>query len=111
MPSLAVQDRRPFGPRASPAGLKITEGARGSRAYRARTSIEPARLGGNHNSDAPRPALLKAGQRVVTVDLDGRQRTLTHYVESRRGWARRSRVDIELPTHFSIARVEGALVE
>jgi len=56
-------------------------------------------------------ALLKAGQRVATVDLDGRQRTLTHYVESRRGCARRSRVDLELPTHFSIARVEGALVE
>jgi len=55
-------------------------------------------------------ALLKAGQRVATVDLDTRQRTLTHYVESRRGWAWRSRVDLELPTHFSIARVEGALV-
>lgn len=56
-------------------------------------------------------ALLKAGQRVATVDLDGRQRTLTHYVESRRGWARRSQVELELPTHFCIARVEGALVE
>ena len=55
-------------------------------------------------------ALLKAGQRVATIDLDGRQRTLTHYVESRRGWARRSHVDLELPTHFCIARVEGAIV-
>ncbi|MEH2529818.1 chromosome partitioning protein [Bradyrhizobium sp. AZCC 1588] len=55
-------------------------------------------------------ALLKAGQRVATVDLDGRQRTLTHYVESRRGWARRSQVDLELPTHFCIARVEGPMV-
>jgi chromosome partitioning protein len=56
-------------------------------------------------------ALLKAGQRVATIDLDGRQRTLTHYVESRRGWARRSHVDLELPMHFCIARVEGAMVE
>src|SRR5947199_8310053 len=56
-------------------------------------------------------ALLKAGQRVATIDLDGRQRTLTHYVESRRGWARRSQADLELPTHFCIARVEGAMVE
>ncbi|MEH2525230.1 MULTISPECIES: division plane positioning ATPase MipZ [unclassified Bradyrhizobium] len=56
-------------------------------------------------------ALLKAGQRVATIDLDGRQRTLTHYVESRRGWARRSQTDLELPTHFCIARVEGAMVE
>jgi chromosome partitioning protein len=55
-------------------------------------------------------ALLKAGQRVATVDLDSRQRTLTHYVESRRGWARRNQVDLELPTHFCIARVEGAMV-
>jgi chromosome partitioning protein len=56
-------------------------------------------------------ALLKAGQRVATIDLDGRQRTLTHYIESRRGWARRTCVDIELPTHFCIARAEGARLE
>ena len=56
-------------------------------------------------------ALLKAGQRVATIDLDGRQRTLTHYIESRRSWARRSQVDLELPTHFCIARVEGPMVE
>src|SRR5882757_5089630 len=56
-------------------------------------------------------ALLKTGQRVATIDLDGRQRTLTHYLESRRGWARRSGVELELPTNFCIARVEGAKVE
>jgi chromosome partitioning protein len=56
-------------------------------------------------------ALLKAGQRVATIDLDGRQRTLTHYVENRRGWARRSQADLELPTQFCIARVEGPMVE
>ena len=33
-------------------------------------------------------ALLKSGQRVASIDLDGRQRTLTHYIENRRGWAR-----------------------
>src|SRR3954452_17086890 len=55
-------------------------------------------------------ALMKAGQRVATIDLDGRQRTLTRYIESRRGWARRSGVDLELPTHCCIARVEGARV-
>jgi len=56
-------------------------------------------------------ALLKAGQRVATIDLDGRQRTLTHYIERRRGWARRSDVDLELPTHCCIARVESARVD
>jgi chromosome partitioning protein len=56
-------------------------------------------------------ALLKAGQRVATIDLDGRQRTLTRYIESRRGWAKRRELDLALPTHFCIARVEGARVE
>src|SRR5881392_1076957 len=56
-------------------------------------------------------ALMKAGQRVATIDLDSRQRSLTHYVESRRGWARRSRLDLELPTHFCIARAEGPRID
>src|ERR1700692_839305 len=34
-------------------------------------------------------ALLKAGQRVATIDLDSRQKSLTHYVENRDAWARR----------------------
>lgn len=57
-------------------------------------------------------ALMKAGQRVATIDLDSRQKTLTHYIESRRGWARRRRhIELELPTHFCIARAEGARVD
>jgi chromosome partitioning protein len=55
-------------------------------------------------------ALIKAGQRVSTIDLDSRQRSLTHYIESRRGWARRSQIDLGLPTHFSIGRTETASV-
>ena len=35
-------------------------------------------------------ALLKAGQRVATIDLDSRQKTFTHYVENRRDCARRT---------------------
>ena len=34
-------------------------------------------------------ALLKAGQRVATIDLDSRQKTFTHYVENRRDSAQR----------------------
>ena len=34
-------------------------------------------------------ALLKAGQRVATIDLDSRQKSLTHYVENRRAWGQR----------------------
>ena len=29
-------------------------------------------------------ALMKSGQRLATIDLDSRQRTLTHYMENRR---------------------------
>ncbi len=56
-------------------------------------------------------ALMKSGQRLATIDLDSRQRTLTHYIENRRAWARRCHVDLELPTHFTIAYAEGARVE
>jgi chromosome partitioning protein len=56
-------------------------------------------------------ALLKAGQRVATIDLDSRQKTLTHYVENRRAWARRARIELELPTHYHVRRGEGVRVD
>jgi chromosome partitioning protein len=56
-------------------------------------------------------ALMNAGQRVATIDLDSRQKTLTHYIENRRGWARRRHIELELPTHFCIARAEGARMD
>jgi len=52
-------------------------------------------------------ALLKAGQRVATIDLDSRQKSFTHYIENRRSWAARNGLDLELPTHFYVDRVEG----
>src|SRR5260370_40942966 len=51
-------------------------------------------------------AVLKAGQRVATIDLDSRQKSLTRYVENRRAWARRTGKPLELPTHYSAARAE-----
>jgi len=56
-------------------------------------------------------ALLKAGQRVATIDLDSRQQTFTHYIENRRAWAERARVKLEQPTHYCIARAEGNSLE
>ncbi len=47
-------------------------------------------------------ALLKAGQRVATLDLDCRQRSLTHYIENRSAWARRTGLALELPRHCRI---------
>ena len=55
--------------------------------------------------------LLKAGQRVATIDLDSRQKTFTHYVESRRAWAERGALALEIPTHFHVTRGEGSRVE
>src|SRR6266545_6855411 len=55
-------------------------------------------------------ALMKAGQRVATIDLDSRQKSLTHYAENRHAWAKRTHTDLELAVHFSIARAEGAKV-
>jgi chromosome partitioning protein len=55
--------------------------------------------------------LLKAGQRVATIDLDSRQKSFTHYVENRRAWAERAGVPLEIPTHYHVARGETARVE
>ncbi len=55
-------------------------------------------------------ALMKAGQRVATIDLDSRQQSLTHYVDNRRSWATHTRARLELPTHYHIPRAESAKV-
>ncbi len=56
-------------------------------------------------------ALLKAGQRVATLDLDSRQQSFTHYIENRRAWGERARVDLEMPTHFCVPRAEHNSLE
>ena len=53
-------------------------------------------------------ALLKAGFKVATIDLDTRQRSLTRYVQNRRNWAQSHRTDLELPNHFHF---EGAVAD
>ncbi len=52
-------------------------------------------------------ALLQAGQRVATIDLDSRQRSFTHYIENRRDWAERARIKLEVPVHYCVARGFG----
>src|SRR3981189_538551 len=47
-------------------------------------------------------ALLKAGQRVATIDLDCRQQSFTRYVNNRSAWARRTGINLELPVHCCI---------
>jgi chromosome partitioning protein len=52
-------------------------------------------------------ALLQAGQRVATIDLDSRQRSFTHYIENRRDWAARSGTKLEIPVHYCVGRGSG----
>jgi chromosome partitioning protein len=49
-------------------------------------------------------ALMNAGQRVATFDLDSRQKSFTRYIEFRRDWAKRKGLDLKIPTHACIAR-------
>jgi chromosome partitioning protein len=56
-------------------------------------------------------ALMKAGHRVATIDLDSRQKSFTHYIENRRAWALRSKLDLEVPVHFCVSRADGAKVD
>jgi chromosome partitioning protein len=44
-------------------------------------------------------ALMKAGQKVATIDLDCRQQSLTRLVSNRRDWAKRTGAALELPIH------------
>jgi chromosome partitioning protein len=50
-------------------------------------------------------ALMKSGDRVATIDLDSRQRSLTHYIENRRTWAKRVERVLDAPDHFCFGRV------
>ena len=47
-------------------------------------------------------ALMKAGQRVATIDLDCRQQSFTRYISNRSAWAQRTGLDLELPVHCCI---------
>lgn len=47
-------------------------------------------------------ALLRSGHSVATVDLDGRQLSLTRYIENRRRWARSKRIQLAVPHHFHV---------
>src|SRR5262245_61436486 len=49
-------------------------------------------------------ALMNVGQRVATIDLDSRQKSFTHYIENRRGWAKRAGIQLKVPVHFCVAR-------
>jgi chromosome partitioning protein len=55
-------------------------------------------------------ALLKSGARVASIDTDGRQRSLTRYIENRAYWARKTGVALEMPNHFAVPLATGELI-
>ncbi len=48
--------------------------------------------------------LLQTGFRVGSIDLDGRQRSLTRYVENRKAWAEAANVNLVMPDHAVLTR-------
>lgn len=50
--------------------------------------------------------LLHQGYRVGSIDLDGRQRSLTRYVENRQVWMDQNSVTLPMPAHTVIERSE-----
>lgn len=55
-------------------------------------------------------ALLSAGARVASIDTDGRQRSLTRYIENRAFWQRQTGVELPVPVHFTVPVGEGETV-
>ena len=54
-------------------------------------------------------ALLKAGKRVASFDLDLNQLTLTRYLGNRHEWVRKHEQKLELPDHYPVTEeVHGA---
>jgi chromosome partitioning protein len=49
-------------------------------------------------------ALLKAGKRVASFDLDLNQLTLTRFLGNRHEWAREHAQQLELPDHYSVTQ-------
>jgi chromosome partitioning protein len=56
-------------------------------------------------------ALLQAGQRVATIDLDSRQKSFTRYVDNRRNWAERANLKLDIPAHYCVARGLGVRLD
>jgi chromosome partitioning protein len=56
-------------------------------------------------------ALLQAGQKVAAVDIDSRQLSLSRYIENRRAWSKKSKLNLPLPDLHSIARSSGRSID
>src|SRR4029079_13536432 len=46
----------------------------------------------------------------ASIDTDGRQRSLTRYIENRGLWRQQTGIPLEMPTHFTVPPAEVELV-
>src|SRR5689334_24942456 len=52
-------------------------------------------------------ALLKAGHRLATIDLDARQKSFTTYIQNRQAWASQAGRNLEIPAHYCFDETEN----
>jgi chromosome partitioning protein len=52
-------------------------------------------------------ALLGTGAKVASIDTDGRQRSLTRYIENRAWYAQKRGLALAVPVHFTVPPAEG----
>jgi chromosome partitioning protein len=91
-----------FRPAANPA---IVQAQVRSPVGRAHVIVFGNEKGGSGKSTAAMHvavALLRAGARVGTIDVDARQGTLTRYVENRRAWATTRNLPAPVPEHRAV---------
>ena len=53
---------------------------------------------------------LREGKKVATLDLDGRQGTLSRYLDNRRVFAQKNNIDLPMPDHIRIANVSNEIL-
>ncbi len=53
---------------------------------------------------------LREGKKVATLDLDGRQGTLSRYLENRRNFAQKNNLSLPMPDHIRIANVSNEIL-
>ena len=55
-------------------------------------------------------ALMNAGHKVATLDLDTRQKSFSRYVENRIRWSERNGLDLAIPRHYSLNQSRSDLI-
>ncbi|MBP5160868.1 MAG: AAA family ATPase [Alphaproteobacteria bacterium] len=53
---------------------------------------------------------LRQGKKVVTMDLDGRQGTLSKYLENRKAFATRRQIDLPMPEHVRMSNISNEVL-